>query len=57
MATEEGGISASSTNEGGLVSAGTLRTKFIDALHYLQADDVPSKANFKAHTEGVHVDL
>lgn len=54
VATEEGGAS-SSTDSG--IPPGTLRAKFLDALQYLQPDEVRFKLNYKAHTEGVNIDL
>lgn len=52
VAAEQGAASASQANEHGLVSPGTLRVKFIDALHYLDEPTVHAKAVVYAHMEG-----
>ncbi|XP_064399991.1 uncharacterized protein LOC135346330 isoform X2 [Halichondria panicea] len=52
VAAEEGAACAS-TSEKGVISPGTLRTNFIDALHYMQESEVNAKAEVFAHTEGI----
>ena len=53
VAAEEGGCCAATASEKGVVSPGTLRVKFIDALHYLDELTVRAKAELFAHTEGI----
>lgn len=52
VAAEEAG-SIASQSEKGLVSPGTLRAQFLDALHYLDEREVRVKANIFTHTEGL----
>lgn len=52
VAVEEAGTNAVRI-EKGVVSPGTLRQQFIDALHYLQEPDVRTKALMKIHTQGI----
>lgn len=53
VAVEEAGAIAS-ISEKGVISPGTLRQQFIDALHYLSAEDVYSKTVVKLHTQGLN---
>lgn len=53
VAAEEAGSKAAATSEKGLVSPGTLRQFFLDALHYLEETEVRRKVNIHMHTEGL----
>ena len=55
VAVEEAGAKAS-MGEKGLVSPGTLRSQFLDALHYLEENEVYSKANIAKHTGQLKAD-
>ena len=55
MAAEEGAASATQVSDHGLVSPGTLREKFINALHCLDEPTVHAKAVVYAHMEGTSI--
>lgn len=52
VAAEEAAASSTQASDNGLVSPGTLRVKFINALHFLDEPTVHRKAEVFAHTEG-----
>lgn len=53
VAGDEAGAAATSKSEKCLVSPGTLRESFLDALHYLDEMQVHQKVQICAHTEGL----
>ena len=49
VAAEEAAAIATTKSEKGLVSPGTLKLEFLDALHYLDEVDVRTRAKLTIH--------
>ncbi len=50
VAAEEAGAKSSEMSSKGVISPGTLKREFLDALHYLDEADVRSRAMLTIHS-------